>query len=209
MHRLTNFGRTHLGNVETGTRHATPAVIEAYERTLGDHLDRRTFLSVATGAAAQALIAREIFSSIAGSDPGPLAAVQTTHATDLTIASHVDLAARKRLRAWMRDGADPVLRVNAAGIMAKIKDQETAGSVVTVLTHDAAVSTRYLTAVASRVGGLDWDQAAQLVADPYSLPTAGVRALARQLSRETLNARDAGARWCSAVLLRDLSPLLT
>jgi hypothetical protein len=109
----------------------------------------------------------------------------------------------------MRDGADPVLRVNAAGIMAKIKDQETAGSVVTVLTHDAAVSTRYLTAVASRVGGLDWDQAAQLVADPYSLPTAGVRALARQLSRETLNARDAGARWCSAVLLRDLSPLLT
>jgi hypothetical protein len=109
----------------------------------------------------------------------------------------------------MRDGADPVLRVNAAGIMAKIKDQETAGSVVTVLTHDAAVSTRYLTAVASRVGGLEWDQAAQLVADPYSFPATGVRALARQLSRETLNARDAGARWCSAVLLRDLSPLLT
>jgi transcriptional regulator with XRE-family HTH domain len=204
----TNFGRTHLGNVETGARTATPAVIAAYERALGDHLNRRTFLSVAAGVATQAMMAGEIFSSIAASDPGPLATVQTTHATDLVIASHVDPAARKRLRTWMTNGSDPVLRVNAAGIMAKLSDQETAGAVATVLTHDPEVRARYLTAVAARVGDLDWDQAARLVGDPYSLPAAGVRAFARKLSRETLNARDAGARWCSAVLLRDLSPRL-
>jgi hypothetical protein len=92
--------------------------------------------------------------------------------------------------------------------MAKLSDQETAGAVATVLTHDPEVRARYLTAVAARVGDLDWDQAARLVGDPYSLPAAGVRAFARKLSRETLNARDAGARWCSAVLLRDLSPRL-
>lgn len=134
--------------------------------------------------------------------------VQTTHGTDLVIASFVDKATALRLQGWMIDGASPTLRVNAAGILAKVPGQGPAERVARLLRHDEDVRRLYSTAVISRTCALDWDAAAVLAGDPLS---AGDRArfLASRLAIEVVNENDAGARWVSATVLRDLVPLLS
>lgn len=119
----------------------------------------------------------DLYSSIAAGDSGPLAVVQTTHQTDLMLAG---LAARERvtmlrLARWMNDDASPVLRVNAAGILAKTRDLDFASTVALQLRHDPGGRDLYLTAVQARAGS--------------------------RLIAELRNPRDAGARWCAAWLL--------
>lgn len=149
----------------------------------------------------------EMLASVAGNDDGPLATVQTTHGTDLVIASLADPGSAKYLRRWMSNGSSATLRVNAAGILAKMPGQSPAAEVARVLAYDTEAQHLYKTAVLARVGALEWTDAATLAADPLA---AGTRApfLASRLATETLNPRDAGARWCSAALLQDLTPLL-
>lgn len=52
MARLTHFTRGHLSNVEKGCRTASPALIVAYERVLGEDVNRRELL---TGIAASVI----------------------------------------------------------------------------------------------------------------------------------------------------------
>ena len=172
-------------------------------------MDRRGFLGLSALTVAHGKLAAEMTGSIAMSDDGPLASVQTTHGVNLVIASLVDRASRARLRRWMDNGDTPVLRVNAAGILAKTPGQDPAREVARVLANDQATRDLYLTAVISRVCAIEWPVAGRL-ARGETKPTAGqARLLASRLAGEVLNPRDAGARWCSAVMLQDLSPLLT
>ncbi len=78
----------------------------------------------------------------------------------------------------MQDADSDVLRVNAAGVLAKIPDPDVAGRAIASLLHDGPARARYLSAVTERVG--------------YRVPA---------LAAELVNPRDAGARWCSAWLL--------
>jgi transcriptional regulator with XRE-family HTH domain len=170
-------------------------------------MNRREFLSLSALSVAHRKVATELTSSIAAGDGGPLATVQTTHGTDLVIAALADRGSTRKLRTWMTDGHSAVLRVNAAGILAKLEDQDAAEQVALVLDADAEVRQLYTTAVIARVGALQWNTAASLAAG--QVPTQRqAHFLAARLSREVLNPRDAGARWCSASLLRDLSPQL-
>lgn len=172
-----------------------------------DPVNRREFLSLSALTVAHRKVASELTASIAAGDGGPLATVQTTHGTDLVIAALTDQGSTQRLRGWMNDGHSPILRVNAAGILAKLQGQDAAGQVAVVLDADAEVRQLYTTAVVARVGGLPWATAATLACG--QVPTQRqAHFLAARLSQEVLNPRDAGARWCSASLLRDLSPLL-
>jgi hypothetical protein len=172
-----------------------------------DPVKRREFLSLSALTIAHRKVASELTASIAAGDDGPLATVQTTHGTDLVIAALTDQASARRLRGWMNDGHNPVLRVNATGILAKLQDQDAARQVAEVLGADAEVRQLYTTAVVARVGGLPWTTAAKLACG--RVPTQRqAHFLAARLSQEALNPRDTGARWCSASLLRDLSPLL-
>lgn len=177
-----------------------------YEASLS-RMDRRAFMRLSALTATHGTLASEMVSSIAGSDSGPLTTVQTTHGTDTVIASLADKACLAKLRRWMYDGANPVLRVNAAGILAKVPGQALATDVCTVLTNDGDARHLYMTAVTARTCGFDWSVAASLAADPR---TARPRAafVAARLADEVTNPRDAGARWCAAVMLRDISPLL-
>ncbi|MBI3687072.1 MAG: helix-turn-helix transcriptional regulator [Actinobacteria bacterium] len=184
-----------------------PADLLAEEARLS-RVNRRTFLSLATLTAVHGKLATEMAAGIAGRDPGPLTSVQTTHGTDMVIASMVDRSSATRLRRWMRDGAEPVLRVNAAGILAKLPDQHAAMDVALMLTHDEQARQLYQTAVLSRVCALDWQTARCVAAQPTTLPVKKIAFVATRLAGEVLNPRDAGARWCSAAMLRDLSPLL-
>lgn len=175
-----------------------------YEAASLDRMKRRAFLSLTALTAAHGPAAIEMVASVAGADPIPLTTVQTTHDTDMVIASKVDAAVAARLRGWMRDGDNPILRVNAAGILAKVPNMDTAREVTTVLAGDRDARDLYMTAVLARACVLDWPVAARLVADPFSLSRrAGY--LANRLATEALNPRDVGARWCAATMLRDLS----
>jgi hypothetical protein len=170
-------------------------------------MKRRSFMSLTALAAAHGKLASDATTSIAGGDHLSLAAAQTTHGTDLVIASQLDRASTTKLRRWMRDGSEPVLRVNAAGILAKIPGQYESDTVIKMLSHDAEIRNLYLTAVTARVCGLEWEVAELLARNPRSM-VRKAHFLAARFADEVTNPRDVGARWCSAVMLRDLSPLL-
>ncbi|WP_019632150.1 hypothetical protein [Actinomadura atramentaria] len=130
-------------------------------------------------------VAADLFSSIAGGDPGPLGLAQTSHRTDLAVSALAvrDRPSLLRLARWAADADSPVVRVNAAGVGAKTRS-ELVEDVPVLLARDADVRRLYVRAVAVRVG---------------ASPTA--------LAAELRNARDAGARSCAAhLLVRDNAP---
>jgi|SRR5579872_3313901 len=207
MASRTSYSVSHLCNVERGRRPVTEAILLAYDQELGEAVDRRSVLKGFIALSlAQRPLADDIYASIAGSDGNPLADVQTTHATDLVIASLVERPVVPKLRRWMTDGSSAVLRVNAAGILAKVQGLDVGRDVAATLTNDAEVRHLYTTAVLSRVCGLDWQAAQAMALEPLKLddPTTA----AHRLSLETLNGADVGARWCASNLLRELSPML-
>ena len=208
---LIHYSKGYLSLVERGGRPATTAVVAAYERVLGvDGLGHAIhvgeFQSVAGLVEANTRLVRELVACIAGGDASPLAVTQTSYAVDLGIASLVDRGAVKVLRRWACDAQDPIARVNATGILAKIPGQRESDEVARILANDAEVRDRYLTAVVARVCGLEWAVAAAGVTDPRSLvqPTFA----ADRFCREAVNPADGGARWCAAEMLQRLSPLI-
>jgi hypothetical protein len=207
----THYSKAYLSMVETGKRAAAPDVVKAYERVLGigklgGDVNRREFFKVASIIAGNTKVAAELAASIAGNDPGPLAAVQTTHGTDLAIASLADRGAVVHLRRWLDNGDNPVLRVNAAGILAKVSGQTEASHVTAALDRDPDVRHRYLTAVIARVCGLGWPVAAQFADNPTVFPQPAL--VAQRFAAEAISDRDAGARWCAATMLQALSPMI-
>ena len=65
MAARTNYSKSHLCNVEAGKRPATPDVVLAYERALGDHVDRRGVLALAATVVAPAAVAELIYHGFA------------------------------------------------------------------------------------------------------------------------------------------------
>ncbi|MFE9679801.1 hypothetical protein ACFYO5_37870 [Streptomyces sp. NPDC006259] len=110
----------------------------------------------------------------------------TASRTHVVTASLADKASTANLRRWMLDGDVPILRVNAAGILAKLPGQGQADQVARVLAHDEEVRHLYMTAVTSRVCAVDWTTAGRIVSQPASY---GPRAdfLATRFAREALN----------------------
>jgi transcriptional regulator with XRE-family HTH domain len=211
MATRTHYSKAYLSMVETGKRAATPDVVKAYERVLGigqlgDDVNRREFFKVIGIIAGNTKIAAELAASIAGNDPGPLAVVQTTHGTDLAIATLADRGTVAHLRRWLDNGDNPVLRVNAAGILAKVPGQAEASHVTAALGRDPDVRYRYMTSVVARVCGLDWSVAAQLADNPMVFPQPVL--VAQRFAAEAVSDRDAGARWCAAAMLQALSPMI-
>ncbi len=159
------------------------------------------------------LVAHRVFGDIAGGSSHLLATAQTTHATDLALGAMAanDNAARRALAVWSRQGATAVLRVNAAGVLAKIGASDLGDAAITAIRLDQDARHLYLTAVASRVLDAPWDQAHQFVADLerrellLKQRAEGTEAWGTQrLAAELGNQRDHAARWCSAVLLAQM-----
>jgi transcriptional regulator with XRE-family HTH domain len=201
MAKRTGYSRGYIGNVETGVRAVTPDVIKRYESVLGEDLKRRQLLlgtisALAAGAAPDT--AASIANDISGGRTGMLTGIQTTHATDRVVAS---LVARNSpsvasLVKWSRSGK-ALLRVNAAGILAKVGSPAIDNEAISVLRADGEARELYLTAVLHRVLGLDWDSSANLAASTDPLSPDWLRLLRGELS----NPNDSGARYCSVLLL--------
>lgn len=75
------------------------------------------------------------------------------------------------------------------------------------LSHDEEVRNLHMTAVTSRVCAVDWTTAGRLASQPAAYAHRA-HFLATRFAREALNPRDPGARWCSSVMLRELSPMI-
>jgi uncharacterized protein len=95
----------------------------------------------------------------------------------------------------MRSGATDLLRVNAAGILAKTETPETADLIIAALRADEAMRVLYVTAVASRVLGLSWAFATQLA---RGSGVAGSDAVVK-LAEELRNPRDANGAIVSLI----------
>jgi hypothetical protein len=199
--------------VETGVRPVTPCLIRHYDAVLGDDLKRRQLLlgSIAALAASSAPDAAvSIANDVRSGRNGLLTAMHRTHSTDNAVAALVaqDSGSVALLVKWSGAGRS-LLRVNVAGVLAKMRSPTLGNEAVTAPRADRDVRELYLTAVAARVLRLPWDDAARLAAGGGYLPSAeAVQAFSAELG----NPADAGARWCSAVLLartRDDDPALT
>ncbi|HKR48518.1 MAG TPA: helix-turn-helix transcriptional regulator [Pseudonocardiaceae bacterium] len=158
MAARTHYSKPYLSMVETGRRAATADVVSAHDRVLGigklgDDVNRRDFFTVSGLVAGNAKVATELAASIAGNDSGALATVQTTHGTDLAVATLADRGTVEHLRRWLDDGDNPVLRVNAAGILAKIPGQGEASRVTAALGRDPDVCCRRALAQRRQVMG--------------------------------------------------------
>jgi hypothetical protein len=171
--------------------------------------------SFAHASLADFFIAQRIFGDIAVGNSKLLASVQTSHDTDQVIREFVsrDAASVDALLSWMRDGATPVLRVNSAGILAKLGAADLADTVVATLKRDSDTRQLYLTAVVSRVLAFEWEAAARLAATIESGPTAlgthltrdRVVHIVRKFAAEATNPRDGAARWLSVLMLSQAS----
>jgi transcriptional regulator with XRE-family HTH domain len=207
MARRTGYSRGYLGNVETGYRRATPTVVRAYERAMGDDVNRRSLLlGTALVGALPVLppgsdpdVAGDLVRDIAAERTGYLSTVVTSHGTDRTIARLVarDTAGIASLTRWSRKGS-AILRANSAGILAKVGSPLLDNGVVTVFRSDEEAREIFQTAVAARVLALPWDEAGQFVGrtGPIEDPDT-IAAFAHEIG----NPYDCGARWCCAVFL--------
>ncbi len=201
--RRTGYSRSYLGNAETGVRPVTPGLIRAYERVLGDNLNRRELLvgavsSFLVGGAAPD-VAVDIAKDVSHESPKLLTRVQTSHDVDKTIAAMIarDTPSLASLAKWSRRGS-PILRVNAAGILAKVGSPPIDNDVVQQLKIDPEVRELYSTAVVSRVLGMPWDDAGRIAVSAQPLTNDSQ---IEPFAAEACNERDSGARWCSVVIL--------
>jgi transcriptional regulator with XRE-family HTH domain len=159
-------------------------------------------------------VAQRIFGDIATGDSALFATAQTSHETDLIIREFVarDDTSAASLTGWMKRAPNAVLRVNAAGVLAKVGSASLTDNVVQTLKSHAGTRQLYLTAVASRVLELPWEHAAKMATvvergpaqlpELLSLDQAGYAT--SKLAAELHNPRDGAARWCAVVLMDQL-----
>jgi hypothetical protein len=157
------------------------------------------------------LVAQRIFEDLRAGDSNLLATAQTSHATDMRLGmlSRDDALARRGLVTWMSNGSTPIVRVNAAGILAKVGVDDLSDAVIATLRADPEARHLYLSAVASRALNISWDNATRLASD--AVACSGLQSqqrshglnnrTTRRLINELANSRDSAARWCSTVLL--------
>ena len=169
-------------------------VLQVPRWVLEDHVKRRDMLKLTGAATFGAALGfgtpspdgGELFASIAAGDPGPLAQIQTSYATDIGLGrmAAADRPVLWRLARWAEDDGSDIVRVNAAGILGKAAAPDFAGLPAAVMIRDRDVRARWLRALMGRVG-----------------TDTG------KLSAEILNPADSGARWCAGWLLaQDGSP---
>jgi transcriptional regulator with XRE-family HTH domain len=221
LSRKSGVTRNYLSMIENGQRPGSAQFWRIVGRIFDEEEEaavrRAEFLRLSAAAATVAAVpvvpqpdpatrlGRQIFGSIAAGETRLLAATQTTHATDLVIGGYVakHQTSRRLLTRWMREPSSPVLQVNAAGVLAKLKDPDATDEVIGSLRGDERVCRLYLTAVAARVLRLPWGHAGMLAGainrGTVELPDKHQTALLQELD----NPRDGAARWCALRLLGD------
>jgi Helix-turn-helix domain len=129
------------------------AVLQVPRWVLEDRVKRRDMLRLTGAAATVAALGTgkpspdggELFASIAAGDTGPLAQIQTSYATDLTLGqmAAADRPVLWRLAKWAGDDGSDVVRVNAAGILGKAASADFAGLPAAVMLRDRDVRARW------------------------------------------------------------------
>lgn len=171
--------------------------------------DNDNFFSFVQPSLVDFYVGQHIFGNIAAGESHLLATAQTSHETDLVLQKLVQRheSSIGLLVRWMRNGATPVLQVNSAGILAKAGNNRLTDVVINALKSNRDTRQLYLTAVANRVLGLDWDHASS-IASMVENDQPNVDLSADQLSRlvkELSNPRDGAARWCTVLFLGQAS----
>jgi transcriptional regulator with XRE-family HTH domain len=172
--------------------------------------DKSNFFSFVQPSLIDLYVGQHIFSNVATGQSHLLATAQTSHETDFVLQKMIqqDESSVGLLGHWMKSGSTPVLRVNSAGVLAKIGNNHVTDVVVTTLKGNQETRQLYLTAVASRVLNLGWQQAACYAAEIEKDQSAHLQLSDEQIfqfSKEIHNPRDGAARWCSVVFLAQVN----
>ncbi|WP_030180966.1 SIR2 family protein [Streptomyces violaceorubidus] len=176
--------------------------------------DNAGFYGFAHKSFMEFFIAQRIFTDICQNYSGRLMDAQTSYETDQFVK---DLLLREpsymdTLIGWLNEGESAVLRVNSAGILAKVGERGLVGDVIRLLDRDKAVRHLYLTAVIFRVLEIRWEAAQRLASEPngkrlpqlLTLTSDQLTTVATRFCAEALNPRDAVARWLSFRLLEQV-----
>lgn len=201
----TNYSKSLLGHVETGTRTPTPDLVAAYERVLGIDMWRKdiTHPNLLT---VDKTSRETLLESVERGDPGPLLNTPTAHRTDVTLGNHVSDKAAEWLRKWMVEGETSTLRTNALSVIAKLPGQQNADLVVRVLEDDTKVRRLILASEISRLTQLEWADALKAADDPTTIPEP--RKLATKLTKGAINPKGTESRWSCSYLLWKMAPVL-
>lgn len=171
--------------------------------------DRDGYYSFVESSFVDFFVGQRVFCGIRDGQSRLLASAQTTHAADLVIQELVRRhpASIDVLVRWMLRPGNPVLRVNSAGILAKLGVASVGDSVIATLKRNRDTRQLYLTAVVSRVLSMPWEHATGIAATVETGASATEHSdglpdeHTARLAAEIGNPRDSAARWCSAVLL--------
>ena len=161
-------------------------------------------MAAAVAATATPDVAVDVVRDIAAERSKLLSTIQTSHETDKAIGALIarDTPSVASLYRWLNRGS-AVLRVNSAGILAKVGSPTVDDDVVRALTADRDSRDLYLTAVVTRVLGMPWDDAKSIATEAQPLIDD---TQVQRFAQEVRNPADSGARWCSTVILARTRP---
>lgn len=208
MARLTNFSKSYLGLVETGRRSATVEIVTAYENELGpigdDDMVRRDITHPRVLKVGKRSLT-DLAAAIRRGEPAELATTPTSRTADFFLAAKLDETGRDYLRQWMTDGT-ATLRTNALAVLSKMSIPSDIEPIIHVLENDAKVQHLSLASEVSKLTQWDWDTSKAVARDTSMAPEP--QKLAKQLTKEAINDKDAECRWCGSHLLARLTPVL-
>lgn len=209
MARLTNFSKSYLGLVETGRRSPTIEIVKAYENELGpigdDDMVRRDITHPRVLKVGKRTLT-ELAASIRQGEPAELATQPTSRTTDFFLAAKLDETGRNYLREWMTEGHTATLRTNSLAVLAKMAVPSDIEPIINALESDTKVQHLSLASEVSKLTQWDWDTSKAVARDTSKAPDP--QKLAKQLTKEATNDKDAECRWCGSRLLVRLAPVL-
>lgn len=209
MARLTNFSKSYLGLVETGRRSATTEIVRAYANELGpigdEDMLRRDITHPRILKVGKRMLT-ELAASIKQGEPGDLATTPTSRTADFFLAAKLDGTGADYLRQWMTDGSTATLRTNSLAVLSKMSLPSDIEPIIHALENDERVQHLSLASEVSKLTQWDWDTSNTVARDASKAPDP--RKLAKALTKEAVNSKDAQCRWCGSYMLRELAPVL-
>ncbi|MFC9250977.1 helix-turn-helix domain-containing protein [Amycolatopsis thailandensis] len=201
----TSFSKSYLSQVENGTRVVTLEVLAAYERVLGDGMNRPDLVHPRLIKLDDSEARDRVLNAVESGEPDVFAKGPTSSTIDAAIAPKLTETGVGHFRRWALEGKTSTLRANAISILGFLPGRENADVVAQALDTDAKVRRLCVASEVSRLMQWDWETSLAVADDPTTAPEP--EALAKKLAKEAIDPKDSESRWVAGWLLQRLAPV--